>query len=162
MKTLIDIDKTILNDYLLWENGNKNNWDITSYLNEFYDINAALAFSKLFFPDFIEKKDCIILGFRYDEKIFKQWYDNFNGDISSVERYCNLYDVADYFHINSPQYASDELYQKAIDELAKALKASWEANCKLLFPDKKVVAEVFSEYDVTRITLYTVEIDNII
>lgn len=151
MKTLIDINKDLLDDYSLWENANKDNWSIAAYINQFYDINTALAFTKFFFPDFIEKEGCVILSFRYDEKVFKQWHEEFKGDISHVEKYCNLYDVADFFHINSSKSVSDEV----VEELAKALKKSWEINCKLLFPNRDMMVDVFKEYEVTRITLYS-------
>lgn len=156
MRTLIELDKTVLLNYNLWQMKNESNWNITSYLNQFYDVNAALAFSKLFFPDFIEKENCVILSFRYDEKIFQQWYEEFDGHVSSVEKYCNLYDVSDYFHINISNYDTDELYERAINELAKALKKSWEANCSLLFPNRSFLANVYEEFGVTKITLHTI------
>jgi len=156
MKTLIPLNLKILFEYDIWQNANPNNWNITSYLNKFYDINAALALCKLYFPDFVEIKNCIIIGFRFDEKIFEQWYEEFNGDVSSVEKYCNLYDVADYFQINTIEYESEDLYKKSIDELSNILKSAWEINLKLLYPDKKIVVEVFEEYDVKRITMYSV------
>lgn len=155
MKTLINIDTSLITDYSLWENANKNNWNIASYLNQFYDVNTALAFSKFFFPDFLEKEGCIILSFRYDENSFKEWYKEFDGNIPSIERYCNIYDVADYFHINASINETDDLYQKVIDELASVIKKSWEINCKILFPDRKMIVEILREYDVTRITLYS-------
>lgn len=156
VKTLIQINPQSLNDYQEWDVANKGKWNIASYLNQNYDINAALAFSKLFFPDFLEVKGAIILSFRYDASAFNQWYEEFQGEISKVERYSNLYDVGDYFHINRLVYASEELFQLAVGRLARCLKVSWETNCKLLFPDRKVVCDVFEEYETTRITLYSI------
>jgi hypothetical protein len=155
MKSLINFDKNILKEYALWENTNKENWNITSYLNQFYDVNAALAFSKLYFPDFIEERGCIILGFRYNQDVFNQWYEEFKGEAASVERYCNLYEVADYFHINASEYGSEEIYKKSIEIFSNVLKTSWEVNCKILFPKRQIKVEELEEYGVKRITLYT-------
>jgi len=155
MKTLINFDKNLLREYSLWEKANENNWEITSYLNQFYDINAALAFTKLYFPDFIEERGCIILGFRYDEKTFNQWYEEFKGEIAPTETYCNLYDVADYFHINVAGYESEESYLEALEAFGNALKTSWELNCKVLFPEREMEVELVGDYGAKRITLHT-------
>jgi len=152
MATLIDVKLNVLNEYSEWENANKGNWTICSYLNQFYDTNAALAFTKFFFPTFIEKKGCIIIDFRYDETIFNQWYDKFNGDISLVEKFCNLYDVADYFHINQ---VSTEQQELQIEELTKVLIKAWKVNCNLLFPDREMIVERFTEYGETYIVVYS-------
>lgn len=153
-KSLLDINLNLLKEYKEWADSNKNNWEITSYLNLKYDMNAAIAFSKLYFPDFIEKEGCIILGFRYDEEIFKEWYKHFNGDVSEVERICNRYELMDFFEINRNPDEKLDFYNLQIDEFANILKRSWEINCQLLFPDRKIVVDVYDEYDSTRITLY--------
>lgn len=153
-KSLLDIDLNVLKDYSSFEALNKDNWDITSYLNLNYDMNAAIAFSKLYFPDFIEKEGCIILSHRYDEQTFKEWYLHFNGDKKAIESICNSYEIMDYFVNNRSKEEPLNIYNKALDEFAKALKKSWEINCKLLFPNNNIIVEIYDEYDTTRITLY--------
>jgi hypothetical protein len=154
MKTLLNTNKKILTEYIAWENANKGNWNILSYLNQFYDLNAAIAFSKLFFPDFIERDGCIILEIRYDEKIFNDWYKKFNGNCSKIEHQCNLYEVGDFFHINQ-SFSSEEIYDESVRELSKILKKSWEINCQLLFTNKKIIVDVFDQYNRTYITLFS-------
>ena len=156
MRTLLDININVLREYKVLNDLNPDNWDIGEYLNLKYDINAAIAFSKLFFPDFIEKDGCVILAFRYDENNFRDWYQHFNGNVSEIERVCNNYEVMNYFHLNCLFSESHDLYNLQIDEFAKALKKSWEINCKLLFPDKLFHVDVFDEYETTRITMYSV------
>lgn len=152
MDTLIDINLSILNEYAEWEKVNKGNWTISSYLNQFYDANAALAFAKFFFPTFIEKKGCVIIEFRYDEIIFNQWHKEFEGNISLVEKFCNLYDVAGYFHINQ---ANTEQQDLLIEELIKVLLKAWQINCNILFPDREMIVERFIEHGETYITVYS-------
>lgn len=154
-KRIFDINESLLKDYDEMKNLNPNNWDIASYLNFKYDINAAIALSKLYFPDFIEKEGCIILSFLYNEITFNQWYEKYSGDIKAVESMCNSYDVMDYFTNNKSQDDSSEFYNEIIDEFAKILKKSWEANCQILFPERKLIVDVYDEYDTTRITLFT-------
>jgi hypothetical protein len=109
----------------------------------------------LYFPDFIERDGCVLSGFTYNEETFQYWYEAFKGDIPAIERKCNLYEVADYFQLNRPLNESPDFYNLAIDELGKVLKRSWEINCKILYPDKSIVVEVFDDYGTTRITLHS-------
>lgn len=156
MKTLLNINKDILTEYNDWKSNDKDKaYDIGSYLSQYYEMNAAIAFSKLYFPDFVEKDGCIILGFRYSEQIFYQWFKKFEGDIKKTEYMCNFYDVQDYFLNNEVEYESEEIYFKAVDEFAKALKTAWEINLKILFPNRKMIVDVWVENAVTRITLFT-------
>lgn len=154
-KSLLDININLLPEYIDIEALNPNNWSIAAYLNLKYDMDAAIAFSKLYFPDFIQKDGCIILGFRYDEEIFKEWKKHLNGNVSHIERICNRYDIMDYFALNRNLDEPSDLYNQKIDEFAAALKKSWEINCQLLFPDRKIIVEVYDENDTTRITLYS-------
>jgi hypothetical protein len=153
--SLLDIDRNVLKEYNALEELNPGRWNIGEYLNLKFDLNTAIAFSKLYFPDFIEREGCILLGFTYKEETFNQWYDIFKGDIPAIESKCNLYEIADYFHLNRSLNESLDSYNKAIDEFGKVLKTSWEINCKILFPDKNFVVEVFDEYNTTRITLHS-------
>jgi hypothetical protein len=153
-KNILDIDAYLLPEYKSIEDLNPN-WDMGEYLNLKYDINAAIALSKLYFPDFIEKDGCIILGFRYDEETFNKWVAHYKGNSSDIERKCNSYEIMEYFSINRKLEESLDSYNKKVDELAKVLKKSWEINCQLLFPDKEMIVEVYDDYDTTRITIYS-------
>ena len=155
MKTLVKINVSTLVDYEKWKAANLENWDISKYLNQFYDINAALALSKLYFPDFIEVNGCVVLLQRYDEQIFNQWHREFNGVISLIEEKCNLYEVADLFHINEVEYPTSEIYNEVIAGLANALKISWELNLKHLFLDRQFKVHVYDEYGSTYITIHS-------
>ncbi len=156
-KTLLEIDLNVLSEYEALQNLNKKNWDIAEYLNLKYDINAAVSFSKLYFPDFIEKEGCVILAFRYNEDIYNQWKLKFNGNKSEIERMCNFYEVNDYFDFTKNEYNSAEHYEKYLQQLSCALRTSWQINLNLLYPNRKFIVEVFEEYETKRITLYSQE-----
>ena len=130
MTSLINLNIQLLDDYTEWEKANQNNWNICSYLNQFYNVNAALAFSKFFFPIFIEKKGCVIFECRYDERIFNQWFEHFEGDIGLTEKFCNLYNVADYFHINPAESGKQE---EQLKTLVSVLIQAWQINCSYSF-----------------------------
>lgn len=155
MKTLLDVDKNILKDYQDFDKVNEN-WNIGSYLNIFYDLNAAIAFAKLYFPDFIEDRNCVILSIRYDVNVFEQWYYELKGNTSEVEKMCNLYELKDFFHINSVGYQGDDKYEKALDYLGIALKRAWEVNLDRLYPNRNFKVELFDEYGSKFITFFSI------
>jgi hypothetical protein len=147
-KTLIDLDLTLLKSYKNFQDANEN-WNILSYLNYKYDMNAALAFSKFFFPDFIEVKGCIVLSFLYNQETFESWFRELNGEISEVEKMANLYELKDYFHINTDS-------EPEVDVFGQILKKSWEMNLSILYPEKKFIIKLFEEYNSKFITFHTV------
>lgn len=156
-KTLSKLNLSLLSKYDKFSEANPNNWDIVSYLNTFYETNAALAFSKFFFPDFVEVRGCIILGFLYNKKIFEDWFKSYKGDIAGIECMCNLYELKDYFHIND-DYDDDTIYWERIFALGHTLQRAWQINLKLLFPDRKFKVDLVDDrkMDMYYITIYSI------
>lgn len=156
-KGLLKLDVSLLSDYDEFLNANPNNWNIASYMNTFYDTNAALTFSKFFFPDFIEKKGCVVLDFLFDKKTFKDWFNEYKGDISSIEYMCNMYELKDYFHIND-NYDDDTVYWERIFALGRIMQRAWQINLNLLFPDRKfkVVLVDDRKMDMYYITFFSI------
>ncbi|QKX03576.1 hypothetical protein HN014_01150 [Aquimarina sp. TRL1] len=145
--SILEIDTNFLTDFKDFEKVN-DDWNVEKYLNFSYDINAAIAFSKLYFPTFIEYRGCIVLESRFDEGVFEDWYKEFNGEIKQIEKMCNLYELKDLFHINSPNQSIGK-----IKELGKSLKISWEQNLKILFPNKDIEVSLIDENDSCYITI---------
>ncbi|RFM25828.1 hypothetical protein [Deminuibacter soli] len=154
IKSLINADLDLLIDYNQAMQLNPTNWDISEYVNWKYDMNAALAFSKFFFPDFLEVDGCIILAFRYNTESFAAWKAHFEGNIPLIEAACNRYEVADYF-FNTDIYTDDEHYHRALIAFAHVLKSAWEFGIKNLFPDRIFVFELFENQKETSITFYS-------
>ncbi len=147
-KTLIQFDYSVLKGYSAFDKVNKD-WNILSYLNHRYDANAALAFSKFYFPDFVEVRGCIVLSFLYNQETFDSWFKELKGEVAQVEKMANLYELKDYFHINSDD-------QVNLDSLGQVLKRCWEINLSLLYPDRSVQVNTFEEYGSKFITLHTI------
>lgn len=154
MKTLINLDTGILKEYKKYRNVNPD-WDVGSYLNTFYDLNTAVALSKLYFPDFVDIQNCVILDMRYDEDVFNQWYKEFKGNISQVEKMCNLYELKDFFHINDT-LGNEIEKKKMIETLGTVLKTSWGISLEKLYPEKSFKVDVFEDYGSSFITLYSI------
>lgn len=143
---IIEIDTNLLLDYTFFAEVNED-WNIEKYLNFNYDISAAIAFSKLYFPTFIEYKGCIILESRFNLSIFNDWFEDLKGNISEVEKMCNLYEIKDLFHINS-EGTIDE-----INQLGNLLKKSWELNLTQLYPNRNMEVIIFEDDGNIYITL---------
>lgn len=155
MKTLIKVDNSLLKDYLKFQNVNTS-WNIGSYLNTFYDINAAIAFSKLFFPDFVEYRGCIIVELRFNQEICDKWFLELKGEISEIEKMCNLYELEDFFHINSNAY-DNEKFSVILDSFGNILKKSWELNLEKLYPDRIFELQLFTEFESKYITFNSLQ-----
>lgn len=149
IKSILSIDEEKLSSYREFSEINAN-WNILSYLNYNYDINAAIAFSKLFFPDFKIVKDCIVLAFLYNEANFEDWYKEFDGSVPLTEKMSNLYELKDFFHINQEAVDSDMILM-----FGNALKKIWEINLKQLFPARNFIVDLFDEYNSQFITFYS-------
>ena len=149
-RSLINLNTSLLPEYESFGRVNYD-WNIEKHLNLNYNIDAAIAFSKLYFPTFIKYKNCIILENRFDEPIFNEWFNEFNGNIEQTERMCNLYELKDIFHINGSTQTEEK-----IEQLGRILKKSWELNAKELFPDRKLEVFLFREEGNDYITLNTI------
>jgi len=149
--SIIDIRTKLLPDYEDFQRVN-DDWSVEKHLNLNYDIDAAIAFSKLYFPTFITYKGCIILESRFDIMVFNDWFNEFKGDIGQVERMCNLYEVKDIFHIND-----SNITEEKIEELGNILKKSWELNTNMLYPNRDIEVFLFLEDDNLYITINSTE-----
>lgn len=148
-KNIINLNTDLLSDYLDFERVNSD-WNIGKYLNFNYSLNDALAFSKFFFPTFIFYKGCVVLEDRFDKETFELWFDKFNGEVSKIEKMCNLYELKDFFHINSEDNSIERLKQLGI-----ILQQSWRINLDKLFPQISFEIIVFEEFEELFITIYS-------
>jgi hypothetical protein len=149
--SIINFSENILKEYSDFEKVN-DNWNILSYLNYNFDTNAAIAFSKLYFPDFVEYEDCIILSVLFNLETFNEWFEELNGNIKEVEKMCNLYEVKDFFHINR----GDEIDEETLKIFANLLSTAWAISLNKLYPSKRFKIDTFEEYDSLYITIYQI------
>ena len=82
------IEKTSLNtDRLIgfqeWKKTNGEDFSLWDYLFAVSNVEIAIAFSKLFWPDFVEYEDGIFLSEAFDKQTYKQWKDQLGNDIAA-------------------------------------------------------------------------------
>jgi hypothetical protein len=111
-------------------------FDTWSYLNLRADADLAAAFTKLFWPDFVEVEGCVLLKRAYSPESFQEWMERFQGDERRVEATMNHVHIWDVFIASfDRQKYPDELYEY----LANALIFGWKQALSLAFPDKRFV-----------------------
>ncbi len=151
-------DDNIVSEYVEWKNANPKNFSWWNFVNIKSDLQTALGFAKLFYPDIIEIDGCFLLKDKYSEKIYIDWKINCNNNKTSIEKMMNLYEVGDFFHINRNY---DENEDAQIIALGNVLKHLWLLSFKERFPNKKINVEVFQEDDgALFITVYEILTDD--
>jgi hypothetical protein len=111
-------------------------FDTWSYLNLRADFDLAAAFAKMFWPDFVEVEDCVILQRNYSLEAFAEWMERYDGDRRAVESMLNHTHIADLF-LNSPRDVTypDELYEF----VAHALIYGWKQALHDKYPEKRFI-----------------------
>ena len=92
-------------------------------------IEQALAYSKLFWPSFIEHEDCVFLTF--DDDKYRSWMAELHDDKARVEAMMNHRHIADVFE--GAESAPHEL----LIGLGRILKQCWKAKLLLDFPQRR-------------------------
>jgi len=148
---------SLINEYAEYKavNGSKFNW--WSYVNMKSDIQTALGFVKFFYPEIVEIDGCFFLKDRYRKEAYHQWKKEKISDCE-VEKMVNLYEVADFFHINVDQNENEE---ELIYTLGEAVKHFWELSFAERFPSKNIKVDLFEEYGSLFITVYRLSSTNL-
>lgn len=137
-------NEEIIKEYCEWKKANPMNFTWWNYINIKSDLQTALGFAKFFYPEVIEIDGCFLLKDKYNEEIFKQWKQECKSDLASIEKMMNLYEVKDFFHINTK---FDENESEQLSALGEVLKLFWYMSFKHRYPEKDIKIDVFEEYD---------------
>jgi hypothetical protein len=133
------LDTSLLPVYQKYKKENEAwipDFDMWSYLNLRGDFDLAAAFTKLFWPDFVEVDGCVLLQRSYSPATFAQWMEKLGGDRREVESVMNHVHISDLF-LNPSR---DVEYSEALFEfLAHALMRGWKSALRDAFPDKHFV-----------------------
>ena len=94
-------------------------------------MEIAIAFTKLFWPDFVEHEGGIFLSEALNSQIYEQWKIELGNDVAAIEQVMNHQHIDDI--LPGAQNASTEnlLY------LGQALAQMWESRLKSLYPQRR-------------------------
>lgn len=105
-----------------------------NYLGMRADYDLAVAFSKLFWPDFIEIDNCVLLSEAYDPTHFNKWKEHFQGDGPRIEAAVNRTRLDDLF-MHVPEGV--EFSVQLLEYLAQCLLMCWKHALEAAFPDRR-------------------------
>jgi hypothetical protein len=117
----------MLFDFALSE-GSRSVWDL---LGAKSGADLAVAFSSLFWPEFVEVEGCVLLRERYSPSQFQDWWKELGGDRSTVEGVVNHVHLWDLFDLDE-----EAVPDKAIRDLAQVLASTWRCALQHRFPRK--------------------------
>ncbi len=151
------LDPSLLPMYQRYKQENASwlsqDFTIWNYLTYRADLEMAVAFSKLFWPDFIEVDGCVLLAEHYSSANFQSWKERYAGEMHRIEAVINHAHVYDLFG-NSP--ADVEYPDELPRYLAEVLAACWRCSLQHAFPARAFVVEVYEGYG-PEVTFYQVE-----
>ncbi|HEX6807354.1 MAG TPA: hypothetical protein VF118_05160 [Gemmatimonadaceae bacterium] len=128
------LDVELLPDFV--ELKSRANWDysLMNYIESRGSFELAVAFAKLFWPDFTEYRGCIVRADGFSKHNFDEWWERANGDRTKVERVLNLLHVREL--VPSDTSALDESVYRYLGE---TLAAMWASRVRLLFPSRALI-----------------------
>lgn len=106
-------------------------------------VELAAAFSKLFWPDFIEVGGCVVLAEQYNPQSFDAWRAQFGEDRSRTEEMVNHVHMYDLF----PNDSNPDADQGVAAYLASVLIRCWAAALREAFPDRDFEFSLATEPD---------------
>ncbi|MEQ9666920.1 hypothetical protein [Coleofasciculus sp. G2-EDA-02] len=90
----------------------------------------ALAFTKLFLPDFVEHEEGIFLSEAFNLEIYEQWKAQLREDITAIEQVMNHQHIDDLLP-DAESVGIDNLFY-----LGQVIKQMWANHLKSLYPQR--------------------------
>jgi hypothetical protein len=133
-----DLDTSLLPTYRRERDEIGEHYTLLNFVATHGTVEFAVAFSKLFWPDFVERRGCIILADGFTEEGFEQWWVALDADVMRIEMMMNHTHLGDVF-LNASDL--DTIDEQVIDYLGHLLVDMWTARVGSLFPDRQFVVE---------------------
>ena len=140
---MTQLDLTLLPGYRAARRVNGDRFTLSNWLEWYATIELAAAFSKLFWPDFVEWRGCILLADAFSEQNAEEWWRTFHGDVQRVEDMINHTHLCDLFPNDHGFHTIDK---GVTDYLGTTLVAMWTARLHQLFPDRDFDV-IFDDYE---------------
>ncbi len=138
---------TLIPELSTWNDG--KGIDVDSWLTRVGSYEHAVAYARLFWPEFTVHEDCVLFA-GFSEEIFGGFMEQTKGDKRAVESVMNHRHLLDLFQ-DAALEPSDDL----IVHLGRVLKDMWSAKLRRDFPSRKVVVS-FPEDDIDDLLDYEI------
>lgn len=94
------------------------------------DIETAVAFTALFWPELVEHDGGIFLREFFDPEVYEDWKRKLGSDTAAIERVMNHRHIADLLP------GADGVGFKNLQHLGEVLAATWRARLASAFPQR--------------------------
>ncbi|MEQ8995515.1 MAG: hypothetical protein RID53_03295 [Coleofasciculus sp. B1-GNL1-01] len=124
----LSLNTTQMSDFQQWKQINGDDFSLWDYLAGVSNIEVALAFTKVFLPDFVEHEGGIFLSEAFNLEIYEQWKAQLGDNIASIEQVMNHQHIDDLLP-GSESAGIDNLFY-----LGQVIKQMWKNHLKSLYP----------------------------
>jgi hypothetical protein len=116
--------------------------DYVDYVKRNGDMALLVAFSRIFWPRFVEARGCVLWDRAYEESNFNVWQENLSGDNQRIEATLNQLRVWQVVESED----TDEDWQ-ALEFIAACIAKSWRAALRAEFPDRAFDVRIINSED---------------
>ncbi len=129
--TSMQLDTNLLPDFSQLRSQVDWKYSLHNYIESRGSTELAVAFTQLFWPEFIVRNDCVIRADGFDNQNFDQWWAQTSGNRRAIECAMNVLHTRDL--VPSDETVLDD---SVIDYLGNVIAEMWRARLLLLFPER--------------------------
>jgi len=150
-------DDKLIPDLSNWRKYNGKHFSIEDWIVCEGNVNFAIAYTFLFWPEFLEYDDCIIFKNHFDKTNFENWKNtDYIKSYAQIESVLNHIHILDLFGTDEKK---DEVTYEQILFLGNKLCEIYSTKLKNEFPEKKFIFdfngnEKLTAFDEYRITFF--------
>lgn len=126
----VSLQTNDLADFQQWKVINDEDFSLIDYLYFNTSFDLAIAFTKLFWPDFIEYKNGIFFQDSFDVQIYNEWAETLGNEIFEIEKILNHRHMEDFFQSLEGVSDNNLLY------LGQVIAEMWQARLNQVYPDR--------------------------
>jgi hypothetical protein len=124
----ISLNTDRMSEFQQWKKANGDDFSIWDYLSGVANVEMALAFTKLFWPDFIEHDEGIFLAEAFNQDIYEQWKAELGNDIAAIEQ------VMNHQHIDDLLPGAESVGIDNLFSLGQVIQQMWKNRLKSCYP----------------------------
>lgn len=147
----ISLNADKLSDYQHWKEANSDDFSLWDYLFAVTDVEIAIAFTKLFWPNFVEQDGGIFLAEVFEIELYEQLKAELGEeDITAIERALNQQ------HIDEMLPGAEKVGAENVLYLGQAIAQMWDSRLKSLYPQRRFQVECKPNEFAVSVTFYQI------
>jgi len=138
--------KKLIPELAEWNNGDEI--DIENWIDCIGNFKHAIAYSTIFWPDFIEFEDCVFKAQHFNEANVLNWLKHTSGDKQATEK------VVNHLHLDDLFPNAEDTTDEQEEYLANIIKEMWEMKLERDFPNRNFEVILINDEFELQITFY--------